>query len=187
MRLLSISRAVGHQVARDIPAADPGQMPLLRAGARMTDRCSASLAAAGIHAVWVHDEFTDGIEPVDLVPPQVREEAARMVSNALDRAGLDFDRRAVLSRQLRLDLAEIVDKIVAAVASHGDTALVLTDLATADAYTHQHSIDVCALGVLLGRTQFLRDGWKDFKGRRRVDGLERRLHQLGIGLLLHDI
>jgi HD-GYP domain-containing protein (c-di-GMP phosphodiesterase class II) len=64
---------------------------------------------------------------------------------------------------------------------------VLSDLATADAYTHQHSIDVCALGVLLGRTLFLRDGWKDFKGRRRVDGLERRVHQLGMGLLLHDI
>jgi HD-GYP domain-containing protein (c-di-GMP phosphodiesterase class II) len=110
-----------------------------------------------------------------------------MVSAALDRANRDFDRRTVLSRQLRLDLAEIVDKIVNAVAEHGETALVLADLHTADAYTHQHSIDVCALGILLGRTLFLRDGWKDFKGRRRVDGIERRIHQLGIGLLLHDI
>jgi HD-GYP domain-containing protein (c-di-GMP phosphodiesterase class II) len=187
MRLLPISRAVGYQLARDIPAPDPRQMPLLRAGAAITERYAHSLTDTGIHAVWVHDEFTDGIEPVHLVPPQVREESARMVSDALDRAGRDFDRRAVLSRQLRLDLADIVNKIVAAVAEHGETALVLSDLATADAYTHQHSIDVCALGVLLGRTLFLRDGWRDYKGRRRVDGLERRVHQLGIGLLLHDI
>jgi HD-GYP domain-containing protein (c-di-GMP phosphodiesterase class II) len=187
MRLVAITRAVGYQLARDIPAADPRQMPLLRAGAEITERYAHGLSDVGIHAVWVHDEMTVGIEPVHLVPPQVREESARMVSDALDRANRDFDRRTILSRQLRLDLADIVDKIVAAVAEHGETALVLSDLATADAYTHQHSIDVCALGVLLGRSLFLRDGWRDFKGRRRVDGLERRVHQLGIGLLLHDI
>src|SRR4051794_7471479 len=187
MRLVAIDRAVGHLLARDIPAADPRQMPLLRAGAEITDRYVHGLKDVGIHAVWVHDEMTAGIEPVHLVPPQVREESARMVSTALARANRDFDRRTVLSRQLRVDLADIVDKIVAAVAEHGETALVLSDLQSADAYTHQHSIDVCALGILLGRAMFLRDGWRDFKGRRRVDGLERRVHQLGIGLLLHDI
>jgi HD-GYP domain-containing protein (c-di-GMP phosphodiesterase class II) len=187
MRLVAIQRAAGHLLARDIPAADPRQMPLLRSGAEITERYAHQLREAGIYAVWVHDELTEGIEPVHLVPPQVREESARLVSAALDRANREFDRRTVLSRQLRLDLADIVDKIVNAVAEHGETALVLSDLHTADAYTHQHSIDVCALGVLLGRTMFLRDGWKDFKGRRRVDGIERRVHQLGIGLLLHDI
>jgi HD-GYP domain-containing protein (c-di-GMP phosphodiesterase class II) len=187
MRLVPISRAVGHQLARDIPAADPRQMPLLRAGAEITERYTRGLADVGINAVWVHDDMTVGIEPVHLVPPEVREQSARMVSDALDRASRDFDQRAVLSRQLRLDLAEIVDKIVAAVAEHGETALVLSDLASADAYTHQHSIDVCALGVLIGRSLFLRDGWRDYKNRRRVDGLERRVHQLGVGLLLHDI
>src|SRR3954447_8152123 len=187
MRLVAINRAVGHQLARDIPAADPRQMPLLRAGAEITERYVHGLRDVGIHAVWVHDDITVGIEPVHLVPPQVREESARMVSDALDRANRDFDRRTMLSRQLRIDLAEIVDKIVKAVAEHGETALVLADLHTADAYTHQHSIDVCALGILLGRTLFLRDGWTDFKGRRRVDGINRRVHQLGLGLLLHDV
>jgi HD-GYP domain-containing protein (c-di-GMP phosphodiesterase class II) len=187
MRVLSLSRAVGLQLARDIAAADPRQMPLLRAGAKVTERYAQALRDAGIHAVWVHDDLAEGIEPVDLVPPHVREESARAVSDALARAGREFNDRAVLSPQLQADLAGIVDKIVASVAEHGDTALVLNDLAAADAYTHQHSIDVCALGVLIGRTLFLRDGWKDFKGRRRVDGIERRLHQLGMGLLLHDI
>jgi len=187
MRLLPITRAHGLQLARDIPAADPRQMPLLRAGAKLTDGYVKGLGDAGIHAIWVHDSLTEGIEPRDLVPPHVREEAARQVSNALDKAGREFDRRSLLSRDLRVDLAAIVDKIVRAVADNGDTALVLSDLATADAYTHQHSIDVCALGILLGRRMFLRDGWIDFKGRRRVDGIHRRIHQLGLGLLLHDI
>src|SRR3954453_18108145 len=187
MRLLPITRAHGFQLARDIPAADPRQMPLLRAGAKLTDGYIKALGDVGVHAIWVHDPLTEGIEPKDLVPPHVREQAARQVNDALDKAGREFDRRAVLSRDTRVDLAAIVEMLVKAVAENGDTALVLSDLATADAYTHQHSIDVCALGILLGRSLFLRDGWKDIKGRRRVDGLERRVHQLGIGLLLHDI
>src|SRR3954462_9300639 len=187
MRLLPITPAHGVQLARDIPAADPRQMPLLRAGAKLTDGYIKALGDVGVHAIWVHDPLTEGIEPKDLVPPHVREQAARQVNDALDKAGREFDRRAVLSRDTRVDLAAIVDMLVKAVAENGDTALVLSDLATADAYTHQHSIDVCALGILLGRTLFLRDGWTDFKGRRRVDGINRRVHQLGLGLLLHDV
>src|SRR3954447_17405789 len=187
MRLLPITRAHGFQLARDIPAADPRQMPLLRAGAKLTDGYIKALGDVGVHAIWVHDPLTEGIEPKDLVPPHVREQAARQVNDALDKAGREFDRRAVLSRDTRVDLAAIVDMLVKAVAENGDTALVLSDLATADAYNHQHSIDVCALGILLGRTLFLRDGLVDFKGRRRVDGINRRVHQLGLGLLLHDV
>src|SRR3954451_24454257 len=187
MRLLPLSRAQGLQLARDVPAPDPRRLPLLRSGATVTERYVAALAGAGIHAIWVHDSLSDGIEPVDLVPAHVREEAAKAVSSALDVARQDFASRASLSADVLREMSSIVEKIVAAVAAHGDTALVLTDLATADAYTHQHSIDVCALGVLLAKTLFARDGWQDYKGRNRLDGVERRLHQLGLGLLLHDI
>src|SRR3954470_13800535 len=187
MRLLPLARAQGLQLARDIPATVPGQMPLLRAGATITERYVQALGGAGIHAVWVHDELSEGIEPVDLVPPHVREEAARAVSGALSAARQDFQAHATLSPEVVREMSEIVEKLVAAIAAHGETALVLSDLAAADAYTHQHSIDVCALGILLARTLFAREGWQDYKGRHRLDGVERRLHQLGLGLLLHDI
>ena len=68
-----------------------------------------------------------------------------------------------------------------------DAALALVDLAGADQYTHQHSIDVTALGLLLARGMFQRDGWIDFRGNRRFDGIDAQLTTLGMGLLLHDI
>ena len=58
-------------------------------------RIHFALAGAGIHAIWVHDSLSDGIEPVELVPAHVREEAAKAVSSALDVARQDFGRRAV--------------------------------------------------------------------------------------------
>ncbi|HEY3019755.1 MAG TPA: HD domain-containing phosphohydrolase [Solirubrobacteraceae bacterium] len=187
MRLLSISRAAGCELARDIPAPDPRQMPLLRSGAKLSDRYARALAEAGIHAVWVNDALSEGIEPADLVPPHVRERAARGVSDALTGAREAFGRRQPLSPEVARDLASIVEQIAASVATHPGTALVLTDLAGADAYTHQHSIDVCALGLLLGKLLFDASGWEDDRGRHRVDGVDRRLLQLGLGLLLHDV
>ena len=187
MRLLTISRAVGLQLARDIPAAEPGQMPLLRSGAKITERYSRALAEAGIHAVWVHDPVSEGIEPQDLVPPHVREEAAKTVSDALAGARASIESGQGLSPEFAQELSEIVARLVAAVAGHSGVALCLSDLAAADAYTHQHSIDVCALGIMLGKVLFSRDGWEDYKGRHRIDGVDKRLHHLGMGLLLHDI
>jgi HD-GYP domain-containing protein (c-di-GMP phosphodiesterase class II) len=162
-------------------------MPLLRSGAKITERYARALAEAGIHAVWVHDPVSAGIEPHDLVPPSVREEAAKTVSDALASARSSIENGQGLSPEFAQELSDIVARLVAAVAGHSGVALCLSDLAAADAYTHQHSIDVCALGILLGKMLFARDGWEDYKGRHRIDGVDKRLHHLGMGLLLHDI
>ena len=63
----------------------------------------------------------------------------------------------------------------------------LGDLAGADQYTHRHSVNVTALGLLLGRAYWRTEGWIDFQGRRRWDRIDERLAKLGMGLLLHDI
>src|SRR5947209_827322 len=187
VRLVPLSRAVGFMLARDVQHADPGQMPLLRAGARISERYAAALADVGVPAVWVHDELSQDVEPVDLVPPQVRQEAAQEVSNALIDAREAIAAHQPLPPAAMAELQAVVERIVASVASHPGTALVLSDLATADAYTHQHCIDVCALGIRLAHELFSREGWRDDRGRRRGDGVERRLHHLGLGLLVHDV
>src|SRR5437764_1065317 len=86
MRLTPVRRAVGAVLARDIPAPDPSQMPVLRAGAVLTEAYQGALAGLGINAIWVEDELSEGIEPVELVAPQLREEAARSVAGALAEA-----------------------------------------------------------------------------------------------------
>ena len=84
-------------------------------------------------------------------------------------------------------LQEIVKQILADVASSAGAAMALVDLAAADAYTFQHSIDVTALGLLLGQRLFRERGWLDFRGVRQFHRFDERLHMLGLGLLLHDV
>src|SRR3954469_20649958 len=187
MRLMPVRRAAGAVLARDIPAPVPGGLPVLRSGAVLTGAYQAALAELGINAVWIEDELSEGIEPHELVPPQLREEAARTVSSALAEARDCLAAGRGLQADAVAELKVIVRRLSESVADSPPTALVLADLAAADAYTHQHSIDVCALGLLVGRRLFERRGWEDFRGRRRRDDIEARLLKLGLGMLLHDV
>jgi HD-GYP domain-containing protein (c-di-GMP phosphodiesterase class II) len=65
--------------------------------------------------------------------------------------------------------------------------LALADLASADAYTLQHSIDVTVVGLLVGQKLFRRNGYVDYRGLRVYNGIDEMLARLGLGLLLHDV
>src|SRR4051794_39494998 len=187
MRLTVVARSEGFTLARDIPSSDPAKMPILRAGAVITPRYQQALAEHGIHAVWVHDPLSEGIAPEDLVPPAVRQETAREVKKAVVKAKDALIRRQPLDVAAANEIKRIVEQLASTIINRPDVALVLNDLSAADAYTHQHSIDVTALGLLLGRTLFERHGWHDFRGERRWDDIPGRLIKLGMGLPLHDI
>ena len=85
------------------------------------------------------------------------------------------------------DLSDVVDHILQEVEEHDDKAVVLDDLCGASAYDLQHSIDVTALGLLIGRRLIIEHGWLNYKGERQDDRHEERLFRLGMGLILHDI
>jgi HD-GYP domain-containing protein (c-di-GMP phosphodiesterase class II) len=187
MRLTTVSRAAGLRLARDLPATGPGRVPLLAHGALITERYQRALLAQGIHAVWVEDDLSDGIEPVELLPETVRAETAERVRGALASARTAFGSSQRLPPATMQDLAGIVDRIASSIMDNPDAALVVGDLAAADQYIYRHSVNVTALGLLLARAQFRRNGWVDYRGQRRYDRIDQRLATLGLGLLLHDI
>jgi HD-GYP domain-containing protein (c-di-GMP phosphodiesterase class II) len=186
VRLTTVTRAVGLPLARDLPAT-AGRVPLLARGAVITDRYAHALSAHGIHAVWVDDELSAGIEPAELLPEADRAEAAAHVRKALDGARSAFATKQPLGHGALADLARVVDDIARCIADTPEAALVLEDLAAADEYTHRHSVNVTALGLLIAGVHFRRNGWIDYRGVRRYDHLDERMSLLGMGLLLHDI
>jgi HD-GYP domain-containing protein (c-di-GMP phosphodiesterase class II) len=187
MRLTPLSRAVGQTLARDLPPTGPGRIPLLRRGTAITPRFAGSLEQHGIHAVWVEDGLSDGILPDELLPEPVRARTAAKVADALDAARDAIAASQGMEHDLLAELKDVVALIAANITESPDAALFLGDLAGADQYTHRHSVNVTALGLLLARALWRTEGWVDFKGRRRWDRIDERLAKLGMGLLLHDI
>jgi HD-GYP domain-containing protein (c-di-GMP phosphodiesterase class II) len=188
MRLISLARAEdGAELGRDVLIGRPDGVPLLRAGVRITPRYRELLSRAGISAVYVEDELSDGILVEPIIDDQTREVATRAVSGAYTSARDAIGRGRRLAPEAVQELEDVVKRILEQIETSGGAALALADLSSADGYTFQHSIDVAALGLLIGFRYFSDNGWTDFRGECRFDQLEDRLSILGLGLLLHDI
>src|ERR1700679_2943301 len=97
MRLISLARADnGSELGRDVLIGRPDGVPLLRAGVTLTPRYRELLLRAGISAIYVEDELSNGIAVDPIIDDQTRAVATRAVSGAFTTA------RDALSRGRRL-------------------------------------------------------------------------------------
>jgi HD-GYP domain-containing protein (c-di-GMP phosphodiesterase class II) len=159
----------GVTLAMDLPAR-PGHEHLPRAGALLGEDERAALLEAGIARVYVEDELSEDIE-VPLALSDTTREAARA---AVGRAFTDARRMPgdLLARERLEELTAAARAIVAEVERLPDAPFAFADLAGADAYRVEHSLDATVVGLLVGRRL----------------GLESdMLLQLGQGLFLQDI
>jgi HD-GYP domain-containing protein (c-di-GMP phosphodiesterase class II) len=187
MRLVPIATlSEDSRLARDILSGRDGA-PLLRAGVTLSARFVDHLHKAGIQAVWVEDEYGRGIDPVPVISAQTRAHATRVLSALHGEAKEAVAAGRTLDPESTDELSDVVDHILQEIEEHDGKAVVLADLCGARAYDLQHSIDVAALGLLIGRRLIIEHGWLDYKGERQDDRHEERLFRLGMGLILHDI
>jgi HD-GYP domain-containing protein (c-di-GMP phosphodiesterase class II) len=191
MRLVATRRLIpGVRLARDVWRGVPGQVPLLRAGSLVTHEYREALLRDGINAVYVDDELAAGISVPEALSETTRRTVTTVLAGALTQSRSAAGGRSALPATALVEMGRAVTLIVDDVLEGpDDTLLTLTDLATADAYTLQHSIDVAALGVVLGQRLFRQRGCVGFGGRPIVgrDSFRARLGRLGLGLLLHDV
>jgi HD-GYP domain-containing protein (c-di-GMP phosphodiesterase class II) len=189
MRLIRLSSmSDGMVLARDVRTGRPGEHPLLRAGVKLSSMYVSRLKTIGIHTVWIDDALSRGIEPLPPLDADERVAAETAVAESFDRTARTLTTGgASLPQHDIAALTSTVARIAANLADVPEAALALDDLATADAYTHRHSVQVAILGMLIARRHWYRDGWRDWMERPRYDGIEARLTKLGVGLILHDI
>jgi HD-GYP domain-containing protein (c-di-GMP phosphodiesterase class II) len=188
MRLIATARAQdGTELGRDVMVGRPDGVPLLRSGVRLTARYRELLLKAGISAIYVEDDEGAGIVVEPIVDDATRAIATRAVSTAYRSARDAVASGKPLQPDAVASLEDVVSRIMRQIDSSGGVALALADLASADAYTFQHSIDVTAVGLLVGQRYYRNYGWTDYRGERHFTKLDERLSTLGLGLLLHDI
>jgi HD-GYP domain-containing protein (c-di-GMP phosphodiesterase class II) len=177
----------GSIVGADVMDGRASAIPLLRAGVKLTARHRGALLAAGVHAIYIDDALSEGIEVRQAVDPETRQRATQAVSKAFDSCREAMEAGDALPESVMSDLAKVAEMIARDIEDNADMAIALDDLACADGYTLQHSIDVAAVGMLIGHKLFREQGWLDHLGRRTYDRRDRRLARLGLGLLLHDV
>jgi HD-GYP domain-containing protein (c-di-GMP phosphodiesterase class II) len=188
MRLMATRRLEpGTVLGRDVMDGRPTSIPLLRKGVTITERHRDALLAAGVNAVYVDDAISEGIEVRQAVDPDTRRRATVAVSRAFEGCKESLSTGTGVAESVVADLQKVAEMIARDIEDNADMAVALDDLASADGYTLQHSIDVAAIGMLVGQRVFREFGWIDHTGKRTWERRDRRLARLGLGLLLHDI
>src|SRR3954451_10553350 len=188
MRLMATRRLEpGTVLGRDVFDGRSSAIPLLRKGVKITERHRDALLGVGVHAVYVQDEIGEGIQVTQAVDPDTRRRATVAVSRAFDTCKESLSNGTGVPEAVIGDLSKVAEMIARDIEETADMAVALDDLASADGYTLQHSIDVAATGMLIGHKLFRERGWIDHLGRRTYERRDRRLARLGPGLLLHDV
>src|SRR4051795_5867224 len=188
MRLMATRRLEpGIVVGRDVFEGRSSAIPLLRKSVKLTERPRDALLGVGVHAVYIEDALSEGIEIGQAVDPETRRRATVAVSKAFETCKESLSNGSGVPEAVVGDLQKVAEMIARDIEENGDMALALDDLASADGYTLQHSIDVAAIGMLVGQKLFKESGWIDHTGRRTYERRDRRLARLGLGLLLHDV
>lgn len=181
-----VAKAAGYVLAKDLPPMPGTTVPMLKAGANISQSLVVRLASMGIREIDVAKKV-EIINPEDIMPAKARTQAAKKVNKAFDKARAAFEQDQKIDKEAIKDLIAVSKIISDNLVSMPHAALAITNLASADEYTHEHSVNVAALGILIARAHFRKHGWTDHHGRKRKDQIEARLTKLGMGLLLHDI
>ena len=69
-------------LGRDVFDGRSSAIPLLRAGVKLTERHRRALISAGVNAVYVQDDLSEGIDVRQVVDPGTRRRATVAVSRA---------------------------------------------------------------------------------------------------------
>ena len=187
MRLIATRRLVpGTILGCDVTSGSARERPLLRAGVTLSERYIQALLQGGHNAVYVEDEFSADVHATPALTEQTRSHATASLHRAFSTlpgggTGDRIDHRAVE------ELERVAAMIASEIAGSGESVVAFADLAAADAYTLQHSVDVCAIGLMLAKKLFKEQGRIDYRGQRVYDRIEQWLAKLGVGLLLHDV
>lgn len=188
MRLVGLSYIKpGSVLARDVLAGTNGSIPLLRRGVVLNKSFIDRLESAGIYTVYVDDEFSEGIEVTPLISEKTRSLAANSLGAVFKKIRKGTSAAQPLDESMVIEITSVVRLIAAAISESRDAVVAIQSLAAANAYTVQHSINVTAIGLLLGERCLHDHGWIDYREKRRLDGTQEQLVQLGLGLMLHDI
>ena len=188
MRIVAVSRLrPGMRLGRPVYSCTAGvRVPLLQPQSVVTERVRAGLERAGVFAVYIDDELSEGIEPTEVVSPEVRDQAVRELHATFTAVTTQGPSTRIPGEQIER-LESVVASILRDLRTNGHMVSTLMDLHTFDSHTLSHSLNVCVLGLMIGDESMRRHGWRDGRGVLRRDEYDSRLQKLGTGLLLHDI
>ncbi len=164
MRRVAIERIKGNErLARPIYTSN--DMILLSQGVQMKVSYVNRLRDLGIDYIFIEDELSKGVEVEDFIEEQTRSKCKSEVKTILEK----------YSSQGKIEIDSLVSiawDIIDDIFKQKNIIVNVTDIRRKDEYIYAHSVNVCALSVLMA----IKSGYP-----------RNRIKDIAIGSLLHDI
>ncbi len=172
MRLVA-TRSVNAGEKLGKPIYNHNGRPLLRKGARITDRLINRLIQLGIYYIYIEDERTAGIEYEEVITEKTRQTAIQTIKSEFVHVSDGVKLKKVINGdRLSVDFSKVVYSILTDIKGNQDALGILSDIYVYDNYVFTHSLNVAVYTLGLA----VRLGYN-----------ERQLLEIGIGALLHDV
>lgn len=136
----------GMTLARPIPSANPA-LPLLAAGTSLTPAAIDKINRIGIQGAYIENRNSDGVEPRDLVEPELKQELLTSIKNEFDNC---LRKSAAVAAPDFRSISKMADSILMSLIDREKLLFQIIDLRDYDNYTCTHSLNVGILSVLIG-------------------------------------
>jgi HD-GYP domain-containing protein (c-di-GMP phosphodiesterase class II) len=138
----------GMELARNIPGNSP-ELPFAVTGYKLNKCMISRMKKIGIQGAYIHTALSEGIEPEDVVEPELK---AKMLTSIRETFDQNLEKITFHNNKNSYDQITSVAKSVVMNLLNKDKYLFqLIDIRDYDSYTYSHSLYVGILSVLLGR------------------------------------
>ena len=167
MRFVSINDLIPGMVLARPFIGELGAL-MLSSNTILTEGLVKAVQKLQYSGLYIRDEFSEGIEPDDLISQELRNSSV----GAVQRLMIEMKTPTTFRERGIGDIQELVDKIVNEILNNDGAMVNLIDLKSFDLYTFQHSVNVCVLSCAMGAAY----GFSKAK-----------LNELALAAILHDI
>ncbi|MDR0325684.1 MAG: HD-GYP domain-containing protein [Oscillospiraceae bacterium] len=142
---------------------------LIQSGLALTAPVIAKLKYLGYMGLYIEDAFSEGLDIENVISPETRSKAGKSVRKLMTAAA---KKKAVLFSEAVKDVLEVLNQVIDEITGSGSVIINIIDMKGYDAYTYQHSINVCVLSCVIGMG---------------FDLNRDQLYKLALSAMLHDL
>jgi len=154
----------GHELlAKDIVSSSG--IVIMSAGSVIKKEYVSKLAELDIYSVYVEDELSEGIEDNDNIEEKIKEQCQEIVKNIIEK--YSYQGYGNLEK-----IRSVAEQIIGDIIQQPEVLFNISGIRKKSESTYSHSINVCALSVLLALKKKLPKA---------------KVKEIAVGSLLHDI
>ncbi|WP_243299166.1 HD-GYP domain-containing protein [Bacillus litorisediminis] len=172
MRLLSVS-AVKPGMKLATPVKNEKNKTLVNQGVALTERMIKRLTELNIRYVYIDDEISKGIEPVETVSFSVRRRATSTIESTFrDITKKNQRHGTIVVEKATKPFKGIISELLKSIKGNQDIVTLMNDVIVYDEYIFSHSFNVTLYSLAIGIELKLSSS---------------ELELLGLGAILHDV